>query len=77
MDQAFLATMANNDLVQSLQRGMIIIDLVARSGSGLTLMELVDALKALSEDGAVPVSQVAEAIKKYGIKTDKINPLYA
>jgi len=25
----------------------------------------------------VPVSQVAEAIKKYGIKTDKINPLYA
>ena len=44
LDQAFLATMANNDLVQSLQRGMIIIDLVARSGSGLTLMELVDAL---------------------------------
>jgi pyruvate dehydrogenase E1 component len=25
----------------------------------------------------VPVAQVAEAIKKYGIKTDKINPLYA
>jgi pyruvate dehydrogenase E1 component len=38
---------------------------------------VVAALKALSEDGAVPVSQVAEAIKKYGIKTDKINPLYA
>jgi pyruvate dehydrogenase E1 component len=38
---------------------------------------VVAALKALSEDGAVPVSQVAEAIQKYGIKTDKINPLYA
>jgi pyruvate dehydrogenase E1 component len=35
------------------------------------------ALKALSEDGTVPVAKVAEAIKKYGIKTDKINPLYA
>ena len=35
------------------------------------------ALKALSEEGTVPVAQVAEAIKKYGIKTDKINPLYA
>ena len=38
---------------------------------------VVAALKALSEDGTVPVSQVAEAIKKYGIKVDKINPLYA
>jgi pyruvate dehydrogenase E1 component len=38
---------------------------------------VVAALKALSEDGAVPVSQVAEAIQKYGINTDKINPLYA
>jgi pyruvate dehydrogenase E1 component len=35
------------------------------------------ALKALSEDGAVPVAKVAEAIKKYGIRTDKVNPLYA
>jgi pyruvate dehydrogenase E1 component len=35
------------------------------------------ALKALSEQGTVPVAQVAEAIQKYGIKTDKINPLYA
>jgi pyruvate dehydrogenase E1 component len=35
------------------------------------------ALKALSEDGAVPVSKAAEAISKYGIKADKINPLYA
>jgi pyruvate dehydrogenase E1 component len=35
------------------------------------------ALKALSEDGTLPVAKVAEAIKKYGINTDKINPLYA
>ncbi len=35
------------------------------------------ALKALSEEGTVPVAKVAEAIKKYGIKTDRINPLYA
>jgi pyruvate dehydrogenase E1 component len=38
---------------------------------------VVAALKALSEEGAVPVSKVAEAIAKYGIKADKINPLYA
>jgi pyruvate dehydrogenase E1 component len=38
---------------------------------------VVAALKALSEEGAVPVEKVAEAIKKYGIKTDKVNPLYA
>ena len=38
---------------------------------------VVAALKALSEDGTVPVSKVAEAIAKYGIKADKMNPLYA
>jgi pyruvate dehydrogenase E1 component len=38
---------------------------------------VVAALKALSEDGSVPVAKVAEALKKYGIKVDKINPLYA
>ncbi|MBE7940219.1 MULTISPECIES: pyruvate dehydrogenase (acetyl-transferring), homodimeric type [Ramlibacter] len=38
---------------------------------------VVAALKALSEEGSVPVAKVAEAIKKYGIKTDKVNPLYA
>jgi len=37
----------------------------------------VAALKALSEEGTVPAAKVAEAIKKYAIKTDKINPLYA
>ena len=38
---------------------------------------VVAALKALSEEGSVPVAKVAEAIKKYGINVDKINPLYA
>jgi pyruvate dehydrogenase E1 component len=38
---------------------------------------VVAALKALSEEGTVPLAKVAEAIAKYGIKTDKINPLYA
>jgi pyruvate dehydrogenase E1 component len=38
---------------------------------------VVAALKALSEEGAVPVAKVAEAIQKYGINADKINPLYA
>ena len=34
-------------------------------------------LKALSEEGTVPAAKVAEAITKYGIQADKINPLYA
>ncbi len=38
---------------------------------------VVAALKALSEDGTVPASKVSEAIAKYGIKTDTLNPLYA
>jgi pyruvate dehydrogenase E1 component len=38
---------------------------------------VIAALKALSEDGKLPAAKVTEAIKKYGIKTDKINPLYA
>jgi pyruvate dehydrogenase E1 component len=38
---------------------------------------VVAALKALAEDGTVPATKVAEAIKKYGINADKINPLYA
>jgi pyruvate dehydrogenase E1 component len=38
---------------------------------------VVAALKGLAEDGAVPVAKAAEAIKKYGIQADKINPLYA
>ncbi len=38
---------------------------------------VVAALKALSEDGVLPASKVAEAIKKYGIRADRVNPLYA
>ena len=38
---------------------------------------VVAALKALNEEGTVPVARVLEAIKKYSIKTEKINPLYA
>jgi pyruvate dehydrogenase E1 component len=38
---------------------------------------VVAALKALSEEGTVPVAKVAEAIQKYGINADKVNPLYA
>jgi pyruvate dehydrogenase E1 component len=38
---------------------------------------VVAALKALSEDGKVPATQVAEALKKYGIQTEKVNPLHA
>ncbi|MES2939182.1 MAG: pyruvate dehydrogenase (acetyl-transferring), homodimeric type, partial [Pseudomonadota bacterium] len=38
---------------------------------------VVAALKALSEEGTVPAAKVAEAIKKYGIRTDRVNPLYA
>ncbi len=38
---------------------------------------VVAALKALAEEGSVPAAKVAEAIAKYGIKADKVNPLYA
>ncbi|MBC7483932.1 MAG: hypothetical protein H7337_18980, partial [Rhizobacter sp.] len=38
---------------------------------------VVAALKALADDGTVPMKKVAEAIAKYGINVDKINPLHA
>ena len=38
---------------------------------------VVAALKALSEEGTVPVAKVSEAIKKYALNVDKVNPLYA
>ena len=38
---------------------------------------VVAALKALAEEGSVPAAKVAEAIAKYGINAEKINPLYA
>ena len=37
----------------------------------------VAALKALADDGVLPATKVAEAIKKYKIDTESINPLYA
>jgi len=38
---------------------------------------VVAALKALADEGTVPAPKVAEAIAKYRLKTDKVNPLYA
>jgi pyruvate dehydrogenase E1 component len=38
---------------------------------------VVAALKALADEGTLPVQKVAEAIAKYGIDTEKVNPLYA
>jgi len=35
------------------------------------------ALRALADDGSVPVAKVAEAIKKYGIDPNKANPHHA
>ena len=38
---------------------------------------VVASLKSLADEGSVPVAKVAEAIRKYGLDADKINPLYA
>ena len=38
---------------------------------------VVAALKTLADEGKLPLARVAEAIKKYGLNADKINPLYA
>ncbi|MFN9507025.1 MAG: pyruvate dehydrogenase (acetyl-transferring), homodimeric type [Rubrivivax sp.] len=38
---------------------------------------VVAALKALSDEGTVPASRVAEAIHRYGIKAERLNPLFA
>jgi len=35
------------------------------------------ALRSLADEGAIPLSKVSEAIKKYGINPDKANPQYA
>jgi len=35
------------------------------------------ALRALADEGKLPMERVSAAIQKYGIDTDKINPLYA
>jgi pyruvate dehydrogenase E1 component len=38
---------------------------------------VVAVLKALADEGTLPVSKVADAIAKYRIDADKVNPLYA
>jgi pyruvate dehydrogenase E1 component len=38
---------------------------------------VVAALKSLADEGVLPATKVAEAIKKYALNTEKINPLYA
>jgi len=38
---------------------------------------VIAALKALADEAVIPFSRVAEAIAKYGIDANKINPLYA
>jgi pyruvate dehydrogenase E1 component len=38
---------------------------------------VVAALKSLADEGKIPQAKVAEALKKYAINVDKINPLYA
>jgi pyruvate dehydrogenase E1 component len=38
---------------------------------------VIAALRSLADEGKLPMAKVAEAIAKYGIKTEKINPLYA
>jgi len=38
---------------------------------------VVAALKALADEGAVPATQVAQAIERYQLQADKINPLFA
>ncbi|HEX5486101.1 MAG TPA: pyruvate dehydrogenase (acetyl-transferring), homodimeric type [Limnobacter sp.] len=35
------------------------------------------ALRALADEGAIPMSKVGEAIKKYGINPEKVNPAHA
>ena len=35
----------------------------------------IAALRALADEGTVPASKVADAIKKYGIDTNKVNPV--
>ena len=35
------------------------------------------ALKSLADDGSIPMATVSQAIAKYGIKTELVNPLYA
>jgi pyruvate dehydrogenase E1 component len=38
---------------------------------------VVAALKALADEGKLPKEKVAEAISRYKLDVDKVNPLYA
>ncbi len=38
---------------------------------------VVAALKTLADEGTVPAARVSEAIARYGLKTERINPLFA
>ena len=38
---------------------------------------VIAALRALADEGKLPLARAAEAIRRYGIQADKINPLYA
>jgi pyruvate dehydrogenase E1 component len=38
---------------------------------------VVAALKTLADEGTVPAARVSEAITRYGLKTERINPLFA
>jgi pyruvate dehydrogenase E1 component len=38
---------------------------------------VITALKALADEGTLPAAKVADAIKKYGIDVNKINPIKA
>jgi len=35
---------------------------------------VIAALKALADDGAIPPAKVGEAIRRYGIDIDKVDP---
>ena len=66
------------ELVQRFARTQRVgVDGGQRGQPRVNVLELNIALKALAEEGTVPMEKVAEAIAKYKIKTDKINPLYA
>jgi pyruvate dehydrogenase E1 component len=38
---------------------------------------VVAALRALADEGQLPAAKVAEAIAKYELNVDRVNPLYA
>ncbi|GAA6141223.1 pyruvate dehydrogenase (acetyl-transferring), homodimeric type [Hydrogenophaga sp. 5NK40-0174] len=38
---------------------------------------VVSALRSLADEGSIPVAKVTEAIRKYGLNVDKVNPLNA